>query len=406
MGVVEKGQTPYRSAVGTGLVLFFVATAVTMTQYKIPTIMTDIMASFSIDAALASWSMSIFTFVGIIVAVPTGFLAQRFGAKKVILAAVFVNVVAALAGAFAPSYLVLLATRALEGVSLVFVIACSPLVIQQTVDPSKTGVSTGIYMLGGMLGATFAGVLTPTLYYSIGYVGLWVAYAVLTAASGVAVALYVKIPAHVPAAQAEQQMADGSAQTQNGERPWKVFFKPNTWLFFFPFAVFQMVLLTILSYAPTSLQQQGMSPALSGVVSTLPMLLAVISSIAFGAISDRLGRGKPLVLIGMLVLGPCCFVMLNFSGISMWAALVVMGLVAMGTPTVFVAAYPTVLGKPELMSVGMGVLLLMQSLGQFLGTFVSSALLGPAIDQWVLCGAVTCALALVATASVALCKFR
>ena len=136
------------------------------------------------------------------------------------------------------------------------------------------------------------------------------------------------------------------------------------------------------------------------------MLLAIISSIAFGAISDRMGRCKPLCIIGMLVLGPCCFIMLNMYGPIMWVALVVMGLLAMGTPTVFVAAYPTVLGKPELMSIGMGVMLLVQSLGQFLGTAVSAALLGPAIDQWMLCGGVACVLALIGTASIAICKFR
>ena len=58
----------YSNAFAIGLVLFLVATAVTMTQYKIPTIMGDIMALFGIDAGLASWLMSVFTFVGIVVA--------------------------------------------------------------------------------------------------------------------------------------------------------------------------------------------------------------------------------------------------------------------------------------------------------------------------------------------------
>ena len=53
----------YRSALGVGIVLFLVATAVTMAQYKVPTIMTDFMAQFAVDAPTASWSMSIFTFV-------------------------------------------------------------------------------------------------------------------------------------------------------------------------------------------------------------------------------------------------------------------------------------------------------------------------------------------------------
>ena len=400
--VMEKTATQQRAfsnPIAIGFVLFLVATSVTMAQYKIPTIMTDIMAMFSIDAGTASWLMSIFTFVGIIVAIPTGFLIKRLGPKAVILTAVVLTVIAGVIGAFVTSVWPLLATRALEGVALVFVVASAPLVIQACVDPGKNGTAMGIYMLGGMLGATFGGILTPTLYYSVGYMGLWIGYAVITAVAGVIFALYVKIPAMPapPADAAEPQAASGD---------WKVFFKPNTWMFYIPFAIFQMVLLTILAYAPQALQQQGMSPTLSGVVSTLPMLLAIISSIAFGAISDRMGRCKPLCIIGMLVLGPCCFIMLNMYGPIMWVALVVMGLLAMGTPTVFVAAYPTVLGKPELMSIGMGVLLLVQSLGQFLGTAVSAALLGPAIDQWMLCGGVACVLALIGTASIAICKFR
>ncbi len=393
----------YTNAIGVGLALFLVAAAVTMTQYKIPTVMTEIMSMFSIDASMASWLMSIFTFVGIIVAIPTGFLVKRFGPKKLILVAVIINVVASCIGAFTTSVELLLVTRASEGVSLVFVIASSPLVIQACVNPAKHGTSMGIYMLGGMLGATFAGFLTPTLFYSLGYRGLWLGYAAITAVAGVVFAFYIKLPA-ATLSQEDRAIASGEGGASSDD--WKVFFKLNTWLFFIPFAVFQMVLLTVLSYGPVALQQQGMSPTLSGVVSTLPMLLAVISSIAFGAISDRMGRCKPLCIIGMVALGPCCFIMLNYYGIIMWVALVVMGLLAMGTPTVFVAAYPTVLGKPELMSVGMGVLLLVQSLGQFLGTAVSSALLGPSLDQWLLCGITAMALALLGAASIAICKFR
>ena len=407
MRVEEKEKPRYMSAVGLGLALFAVATSVTMAQYKIPTVMADIMVRFSCDAAMASWLMSIFTFVGIVVAVPTGFLIKRVGPERIVVAAVALNVVAALAGSLTSEVLFLLVTRALEGVSLVFVVAASPLIIQARVDPAKRGTATGIYMLGGMLGAMFAGVLTPTMYYGIGYEGLWVGYAVIVAAAGIVFLVCVR-PAKSPRPSAGEGSAPAPSDGREASRGglWRVFLKPNTLLFLVPFALFQMVLLTILSYAPTALQQQGMSPALSGLVSTLPMLLAVVSSIAFGALSDRWGCCKPLCIVGMLVLGPCCFVMLNFTGPFMWAALVIMGLLAMGTPTVFVSAYPEVLSRPELMSVGMGVLLLTQSLGQFLGTAVSSLLLGPAIDQWMLCGSVMLAAGLLGAVSVAVCRFR
>lgn len=389
----------YMNPIGVGIVLFLVATSVTMCQYKIPTIMVDIMGRFQVDAGAASWLMSIFTFVGIIVAIPTGLLAKRIGAKRTIILAIVINVVAQVGGAFASNVWILLLTRAFEGIALVFTVASAPLLIQRVVAPSRIGTSTGIYMLGGMLGATIGGVLSPTLFYSVGYMGLWLSFAAITAVSGIIFLAYVRREV------GPLEIAAGESNS-NDASEWRIFLKPNALLFYAPFAIFQLVLLTILSYSPVSLQQQGMSAALSGVVSTLPMLLAIISSIAFGAISDKMGRCKPLCILGMLLLGPCCYIMLNCSGPTMWAALVIMGLTSMGTPTVFVAAYPTVLGKPELMSVGMGVLLLVQSLGQFLGTFISSALLGPLLDQWVLCGTVACVLALVGTLCVAVCKFR
>lgn len=389
----------YMNPIGVGIVLFLVATSVTMCQYKIPTIMVDIMGRFQVDAGAASWLMSIFTFVGIIVAIPTGLLAKRIGAKRTIILAVVINVVGQVGGAFASNVWILLLTRAFEGIALVFTVASAPLLIQRVVAPSRIGTSTGIYMLGGMLGATIGGVLSPTLFYSVGYMGLWLSFAAITAVSGIIFLAYVRREV------GPLEVAAGESNS-NDASEWRIFLKPNTLLFYAPFAIFQLVLLTILSYSPVSLQQQGMSAALSGVVSTLPMLLAIISSIAFGAISDKMGRCKPLCILGMLLLGPCCYIMLNCSGPTMWAALVIMGLTSMGTPTVFVAAYPTVLGKPELMSVGMGVLLLVQSLGQFLGTFVSSVLLGPSLDQWFLCGTVACALALAGTLCVVVCKFR
>lgn len=389
----------YMNPIGVGIVLFLVATSVTMCQYKIPTIMVDIMGRFQVDAGAASWLMSIFTFVGIIVAIPTGLLAKRIGAKRTIILAIVINVVGQVGGAFASNVWILLLTRAFEGIALVFTVASAPLLIQRVVAPSRIGTSTGIYMLGGMLGATIGGVLSPTLFYSVGYMGLWLSFAAITAVSGIIFLAYVRREV------GPLEVAAGESNS-NDASEWRIFLKPNTLLFYAPFAIFQLVLLTILSYSPVSLQQQGMSTALSGVVSTLPMLLAIISSIAFGAISDKMGRCKPLCILGMLLLGPCCYIMLNCSGPTMWAALVIMGLTSMGTPTVFVAAYPTVLGKPELMSVGMGVLLLVQSLGQFLGTFISSALLGPLLDQWVLCGTVACVLALVGTLCVAVCRFK
>jgi len=150
----------------------------------------------------------------------------------------------------------------------------------------------------------------------------------------------------------------------------KVFIKPNTILFYIPFAVFQIMLLCVLSYAPTAMQQNGMDATTSGFVSTLPMLLAVISSTAFGVISDKIHKCKPLILVGLFAMTITTPFMLTQVGIYLWVAVVIMGLFAMGVPTAFISAYPSILGDPRLLSEGMGVFMLVQSIGQFFGSLL------------------------------------
>lgn len=49
-------------------------------------------------------------------------------------------------------------------------------------------------------------------------------------------------------------------------------------------------MLAILAFVPTILQMQGFDPTLSGIISTAPMLLSIISSPLFGVISDKIGQ--------------------------------------------------------------------------------------------------------------------
>ena len=377
-----------RHYVRVALPLMLVALSVTVIQYQIPTIMERVMDEFSMDAGSASWLMSVFTLVGIVAALPVGGLAGRIGAKRLMVNA-------------AP---MLLALRALEGLGLVAIVASGPLVMQRCVDPRCIGSATGIWMLGGMLGATLAGISTPVLYEAVGFRGLCIAYAGLAALSGVVLQVAVKVPQNDAAGDlVDERVPSGTTPRRLvlDEGRLRVFLARDTWCFLVPFALFQMLLLSVLSFAPTAMQQRGAGAVESGVA----MLLAIVSSLAFGRLSDRFGRNKPLYLTGMLAMAPCALLLLTTTGPVMWAAAVAMGLFAMGAPTVVVAAYPRMLGKPELLGVGMGVLLLVQALGQFLGSFVPSLLLGPDLTQWALCGAVLCAAGLAGAALVIACRF-
>ncbi len=161
--------------IAVAMLLF--GTAIATIQFKVPVVMGDIMTNMSMDASSASWLMSVFTFVGIILALPTGALAKKFGPKTMLLAAAVVIAVGSLLGAFAGNGTTLIVSRAIEGVAFIFVTISGPLAVQKYVAPEKIGSATGIWALWVCLGSVLGGVLTPSLYAATGFVGVWVIYA-------------------------------------------------------------------------------------------------------------------------------------------------------------------------------------------------------------------------------------
>lgn len=394
MSTVRK----YRSWALIAVVLLLFGTAVASSQYKVPVIMTGIMEQFNMDGGSASWLMSIFTFVGIVLAIPVGGLAKKFGPKVLLLVAGGVLLVGSLIGVVATSGTMLIVSRAIEGTAFILVTICGPLTVQKYVAPDKIGSATGIWALWVCLGSVVGGVVTPTVSATMGFVGVWMIYAVFAAIFAVLVAFLVKFESGPD--------MDVSEQGAEEKVSYAELVKPNTLWFFLAFLLFNLVLLAMLSYSPTWMQNQGIDPSLSGFLSTLPMLLAVISSPLFGSLSDKLGRCKPLYIIGMLSMGPCAFLLLTGTGPMLWVGAIIMGLLGMGVPVMALTSLGPVLGKPELMSIGMGAFMLIQSLGQFLGTFITPMVLGPAMDQWMMLGIVMCVLGLAGTGCVALCKFK
>lgn len=401
-------QREHQNWLIVSLCFFLVAFCITLMMYKIPTIMIQLMELLSVSAATAAWFMSVFTFTGIFLAIPIGFLIKGIGVRKVVIVSGFLAAFASIAGSFAPEVgfacvPLLIVTRGLEGLSFVGIIASIPIMIQMCIIPSRVGTSTGIFMLGGMLGAMGGGVITPTVFAASGFAGLWIAYAAFMALSTIVFMVYVRFPRQ----EQEGAFPKSKAATRSSSVSiYGVFFKPNTLLFFLGFAAFQILLLSVLTYAPTALQQRGMSPAMSGFVSTLPQLISIVTAIAFGAIADAIHRTKPLVIIGMIAMAICAPAALVTDTPVLWAILVAMGLLAMGVPTVVMAAYPKLLADPSKLTVGMGVMMLVQSLGQFLGSLIPSIVLGPDLSNWTVCSIVLFLLGLAATACFVASKFK
>lgn len=416
-------QPKYQNYLVVSLSVLAVGVTMAMVQYKVPTIMIAIMEQYAMSASGGSWLMSIFTLMMAVTAIVIGELSVRMSPKRIIVFATCLIVLGSVMGAFAPNGIVLLVSRGIEGIALTAVTTCGPLVIQESVAPGRIGTSMGIWGMWGSLGSAIAAFLTPLVFAFAGLTSLWLFYCALVVIATVIMCICVRDPFKkgspvapedaVNASEGASGVAQSGVAPSNaaglhiGSKPsYRELLTKDVLLFFCGFIAFNICLLAVLSLVPSILQMRGMDVSLSGFVSTLPMIISVASSPFFGMLSDKTGKTKWLLVFCLFFLGPCTFVLYNFEGAVMWVGAVVMGVIGMGTTGLMITAFMKVISRPELATIGMGVLICVQGIGQFLGTFLVQGLLGPSFENTLLAGSLVMVIGLVGTLCTALCKMR
>lgn len=387
------------SFLAVGLVLLFGGVSVALIQYKVPTILMPLMETFSLDSTTASWLMSIFTLMTVLFAIPASILAIRFGEKRVMISGLLLAIVGSILGLFSESSVTLLFSRALEGIALTIVTACGPILVRRCVPERRLGITMGIWGIWGCLGSTIASVTVPTLFSLGGFGAVWSVYAAVAATAALALGVMIHVPEspktseqHIPE-EKRLKLLSQIRQIVNKE----------TVLFYVAFALFNICLLAVLAFVPTILQMNGYDSTLSGFLSTAPMLLSIASAPLFGALSDRTGKLKGLLVLAMFVMGPCTFVMYNYTGAALIVGVLVMGLVGMGGIGLFLTGYSQLVEK-ENMTTAMGLFITVQGIGQFLGTFLVQALLGPEFTNTLFAGMLLLVMGLIGAGVLCKCK--
>lgn len=384
--------------------LLLVGVSITVIQYKVPSILESVMGAFGMSASAGSWLMSVFTMVGIFLALPAGSLARRFGPARVLLLGSGIVIAGSVLGALASSTPAMIVSRGIEGVAFVLVTVAGPLAIERYVPKDRRGTANGVWSLWICLGS-FAGLTaTPAIYGALGLSGTWLAFAVFAAFAAIAFALAVRgRSGEAPDGGGSLERSDDGKATL---RDHLSLLRPNALLYFFGYFVFNIEILAVLGYTPTFLQSAGMDASLSGFASSLPGLLAIVSAIVFGRLVDLTGKTKALYFVAALAAGPATFLMLTQAGPLLWVGAALMGLVGYGLPVACLSSVLRIAGSARLVPAAIGLLMLAQSLGEFFGSLVTPLLLGPSMSNWLLCGTVIGVLGLASAGAVALCRFR
>jgi MFS family permease len=99
-------------------------------------------------------------------------------------------------------------------------------------------------------------------------------------------------------------------------------------------------------------------------------MISVFAAPLGGWLSDRMNSRKPFLLVPYVILAFWMVFAFSASGWLITVAMLVFGILASLIPISIFAVVPEVMGKAQLVGLGMAALLLGQNLGQLLGSLI------------------------------------
>jgi nitrate/nitrite transporter NarK len=249
----------------------------------LPLIRKELHLSFAQAGSLAAASSLVYA----LMQVPSGYLADRFSARRLFLIGLLGTNLLALLFATLTSYHLLLVNQALSGFFRSLVFAPGLMLISSKFPPSKRATAMGLYVAGGFSSNILLNSLGPVLVAPLGWRNLFYIFA---GAALVVIAVY-------------WWLGDATASPAAGARMSLRELLPLVrhrilWLTGFIQFVRLAVVQGLTFWLPTYIvSDRGYSLGVAGLVVALGAAVTAPSNFLGGYLSDRLGR--PLVVIGV-----------------------------------------------------------------------------------------------------------
>jgi MFS family permease len=303
-----------------------------------PAVMTsELMADFAVGAAgLGNLSaFYYYTYVGM--QLPTGVLADLWGPRRLLAAGALVAGLGTLLFAWAPNLVWASLGRGLIGGSVAVAFVALLKVAAHWFPPHRFALVSGMALFSGVLGAVTAGVPLRYLIDGFGWRPIMAASGVFLLVISVACRRFIRDDPSQRGYRSYSPKKPKGDTAQERFRPLaglgKVFSFRNSWLLFWAPGgmVGPMLSFAGLWGVPFLQARYGMGTTSAAAVGSLMMICWAVGGPLMGALSDRLGRRKPLYLAGAVVSALGWAAMIFWPGLPIKGFLVLAALTGLAT---------------------------------------------------------------------------
>ncbi len=371
-----KNQTKKLSCWAVLWIVVLSMTALALCMFKVPPLMGDLIAALNLSGtAQGGFLMSIFSFAGIILAIPAGLIITRYGMYKTGAFSLICSLVGSLLGVVTQSYALLLIGRIIEGVGLIFIATLGPAAIGSVFAPEKRGLAMGIMMSYMSVGQFIMFNVAPRIAGGGAWKNAWWLTAVYSA---VMLVLWIigmrRLDATV---NPDNDPTNKEAQTKMAKEALSVVIKnPAVWLIGVTFALMLTTNQGVLGFLAQYLSEvRGMDASTASTITSLASIIGIPTGLVVGAVSDKLhSRRGPMIFL--FVFSAIVYIVMPHCPTNIyWLMSLIFGIATMGLATLCFAAVPEVIAKPEQNGMACGVVNTLEKVGVFLSTILFGALI-------------------------------
>jgi MFS family permease len=355
-------------------VLYITSVASALNQFKVPPVLPVLIQQFNLSLSKAGMLMSIFSFTGILLALPAGFIMQRLGLKITGLIAVGTVFIGSSFGMFCTTANEMLATRFIEGAGLGLITIVAPAAISIWFPAEKRGTPLGLWTTCMPVGSIIMFNLAPWLAELGGWQFPWRVGAAFSLAAFILFWGLFRTP---KPEEVGGNPESGAVKTEYKDvlSHAKALANASLWLITLQFLCFNLIAFALNTYYPTFLNTtRNFSLPAASFMFSLCTIAAVFSQPLGGYLSDRLENRRHMIIISSVVLSVICLFSYIAVGWMIPAITIGLGVVA-GTivPATF-AAVSEIMSSRQLAGLGMAVLALGQNFGMFIGPIMFGSL--------------------------------
>jgi len=323
---------------------------------KVPPALPQLRAALDLSLVEATFIVTTFNVLGMIVGIFAGMLGDRYGRKRFALAGLALMAAGGVLGALVDAFVPLLLSRFIEGVGFIlFAVPAPALMSAMSADARERAKALSLWSAYMPTGGTLALLAAPLFIAAASWRALWLALAAAAVIAAVAVARAVP---SMPTARVSSLRLLVESLAQPGNVAMALLF-----------ACYVAQWTSIMVWLPTFLAEHGASTAAASAATALMVLVNAPGNLAGGGL---LARGVPrgALVIGASAIAALCEIgMLSpmLPGAARYALVLVFSACAGVIPASIFAGLPVHARSPQHIATGNGMVLQFSNLGQFFG---------------------------------------